>query len=202
MAAVISCVLMAMLVACSSAPARLTSTQPQVQPIQVPIPETAAEVPGPVSGTAMTKEYVQMLTRTAYFWPVVATSGRCAAFAKAPERLYLGGVLRGHSRKRAAAASQGFLVDDALQRSPPVQPQPTQDLLARDKEQDSAIQAGRLAHDLCGRDALRQVDARRPSVVQLTTPRSVGLSTRSGLFSPRTVPVHLQTFRDERLIGL
>ena len=109
-----------------------------------------------------------MLRRTAYFWgyPVVATRSRCDAFAKGSCRL----------------------VDDALQRSPPVQPQPTQDLLARDKEQDSAIQAGRLAHDLCGRDALRQVDARRPSVVQLTTPRSVGLSTRSGRFFAKDRP--------------
>lgn len=34
---------------------------------QVPIPTTAAEVSGPVAGTAMTKEYVQMVGRTAYF---------------------------------------------------------------------------------------------------------------------------------------
>jgi hypothetical protein len=48
-----------------------------------------------VSGTVMTKEYVQMVGRTAYFWgyPIVATSSRRAAFAKAPKRIYLGGVL-------------------------------------------------------------------------------------------------------------
>src|SRR5271165_4706199 len=62
---------------------------------QVPIPTTAAEVSGPVSGTLMTNEYVQMVGRTAYFWgyPIVATSSRRDAFAKAPERIYLGGFL-------------------------------------------------------------------------------------------------------------
>ena len=34
---------------------------------QVPIPTTAAQVPGPAPGTAMTKEYVQMVGRIAYF---------------------------------------------------------------------------------------------------------------------------------------
>jgi hypothetical protein len=35
---------------------------------QVPIPTTAAQVPGPAPGTAMTKEYVQMVGRMAYMW--------------------------------------------------------------------------------------------------------------------------------------
>jgi len=63
-------------------------------PWQVPIPKTAAEVPGPVPGTAMTKEYAQMVGRAAYFWgyPLVATSNRRAAFSKAPERILLGGA--------------------------------------------------------------------------------------------------------------
>src|SRR5271157_3232212 len=66
-----------------------------VQAQQVPIPTTAAEVSGPVAGTLLTNEYVQMVGRTAYFWgyPIVATSSRRDAFAKAPARLYLGGVL-------------------------------------------------------------------------------------------------------------
>ena len=34
---------------------------------QVPFPQTAAEVPGPVPGTAMTMEDVQMVGRAAYF---------------------------------------------------------------------------------------------------------------------------------------
>jgi hypothetical protein len=132
--------------------------------------------------------------------PVVATSSRCAAFAKAPERLYLGGVSRGHSRKKAAAASQGFLVDDALQRSPPVQPQPTQDLLARDEEQ--LFDTSRTARSRSMRARrMPQVDARRPSVVQLTTPRSVGCLLDQGVFRQGPSQLHLQTFRGERLIG-
>ena len=38
-----------------------------VQAQQVPIPQTAAEVPGPAPGP-MTKAYVQMVGRMAYFW--------------------------------------------------------------------------------------------------------------------------------------
>ena len=34
---------------------------------QVPFPQTAAEVPGPVPGTTMTMEYVQMVGRAACF---------------------------------------------------------------------------------------------------------------------------------------
>src|SRR6186997_1527063 len=40
------------------------STQAQ----QVPFPQTAAGVPGPAPGTAMTKAYVQMVGRMAYLW--------------------------------------------------------------------------------------------------------------------------------------
>jgi len=70
-----------------------TTAQAQ-QSLQVPIPKSAAEVSGPVSGTLMTKEYVQMVGRMAYFWgyPLVATSNRRAAFAKAPERILFGGT--------------------------------------------------------------------------------------------------------------
>jgi hypothetical protein len=39
------------------------STQAQ----QVPIPQTAAQVPGPIPGTGITKDYVQMVGRVAYF---------------------------------------------------------------------------------------------------------------------------------------
>jgi len=35
---------------------------------QVSIPASAAEVPGPAVGTAMTKDYVQMVGRIAYLW--------------------------------------------------------------------------------------------------------------------------------------
>ena len=69
----------------------ITSAQAQ----QVPLPKTAADVPGPASGTAMTKEYVQMVGRMAYVWgwPMVNSHNRRASFATAPERGYVGGVL-------------------------------------------------------------------------------------------------------------
>lgn len=63
--------------------------------IQVPIPKTAAEVPGPVPGNTMTKAYVQLVGRMAYVWgyPLVNAHNRRAAFAEAPEPGYLGGVV-------------------------------------------------------------------------------------------------------------
>jgi hypothetical protein len=62
---------------------------------QVPIPKTAAEVPGPVPGTAMTKPYVETVARMAYLWgwPLMNAANRAAAFSKAPEPGLLGGVL-------------------------------------------------------------------------------------------------------------
>ena len=59
----------------------LAFTTAQAQ--QVPLPTTAAEVPGPASGTAMTKEYVQMIGRMAYFWgyALVNSHNRRAGFA-------------------------------------------------------------------------------------------------------------------------
>src|SRR6516164_1942794 len=62
---------------------------------QVPIPTTAAEVPGPAFGTAMTTAYVQMVGRMAYLWgwPLVNSVNRAAAFSKAPEPDLLGGVV-------------------------------------------------------------------------------------------------------------
>lgn len=62
---------------------------------QVPIPQSAAEVPGPAPGTAMTKAYVQMVGRMAYLWgwPLVNMANRVAAVAKVPEPGLLGGVL-------------------------------------------------------------------------------------------------------------
>lgn len=62
---------------------------------QVPIPTTAAEVPGPAAGNTMTKAYVQLVGRMAYVWgyPLVNAHNRRAAFAEAPEPGYLGGVV-------------------------------------------------------------------------------------------------------------
>jgi hypothetical protein len=62
---------------------------------QVPLPTTAAQVPGPAPGTAMTKPYVQMVARMAYFWgwPLVNAANRARAFSEAPEPGLLGGVI-------------------------------------------------------------------------------------------------------------
>ena len=61
---------------------------------QVP-PKLAANVPGPVPGTAMTKEYVQMIGRMAYVWgwPMVNQYNRRAAAAKIPGPGLNGGVI-------------------------------------------------------------------------------------------------------------
>jgi len=63
--------------------------------VQVPIPTTAAEVPGPVPGTAMTKAYVQMVGRMAYLWgwELVNNANRHAMFSKASEPSLVGGEL-------------------------------------------------------------------------------------------------------------
>jgi hypothetical protein len=62
---------------------------------QVPLPKTAAEVPGPAAGTAMSKDYVQMVGRMAYLWgwPLVNGANRAAAFSKATEPGLLGGAV-------------------------------------------------------------------------------------------------------------
>lgn len=60
----------------------LACTAAQAQ--QVPLPKTAAEVPTPPAGTAMTKGYVQMVGRMAYVWgyALVNSHNRRAAFAQ------------------------------------------------------------------------------------------------------------------------
>src|SRR5215475_8255755 len=62
---------------------------------QIPLPTNAAEVPGPAPGTAMTKPYVQMVARMAYFWgwPLVNAANRAVDFSKAPEPGLMGGVI-------------------------------------------------------------------------------------------------------------
>ena len=67
-----------------------------VQAQQVPIPQTAAEVPDPASDTAMTREYVQMVGRMAYVWgwALVNSHNRRDAFAMAPVPGLNGGVLQ------------------------------------------------------------------------------------------------------------
>jgi hypothetical protein len=62
---------------------------------QIPLPTSAADVPGPAPGTAMTRAYVESVGRLAYVWgwPLVNSHNRRAAFAKAPEPARNGGVL-------------------------------------------------------------------------------------------------------------
>jgi hypothetical protein len=73
----------------------LLAATPSSDGVQVPIPTTAKEVPGPVPGNTMTSAYVQLLGRMAYVWgyPLVNAHNRRAAFAEAPEPGYLGGVV-------------------------------------------------------------------------------------------------------------
>ena len=65
-----------------------------LQAQQVPIPQTAAEVSGPAPGP-MTKAYVQMMGRMAYFWgwPLVYVYNQRTELTKAPEVGLLAGVM-------------------------------------------------------------------------------------------------------------
>jgi hypothetical protein len=71
----------------------LAITTAQAQ--QVSLAKNAAEVPGPVAGSIMTKEYVQMVARMAYVWgwPMVNMHNRSVAFSKVPVPGLIGGVL-------------------------------------------------------------------------------------------------------------
>ncbi len=77
----------------SSTIAVLVSTEIPAQ--QVPIPANAREVPGPVPGNVMTREYVQMVGRMAYVWgyPLVSSHNRRAAFGLAPFPGVVGGAV-------------------------------------------------------------------------------------------------------------
>lgn len=61
----------------------LTLTTAHAQ--RFPIPKTAAEVPGPAAGTAMTTQYVQTVGRAAYLWgwALVNNANRHKAFSEA-----------------------------------------------------------------------------------------------------------------------
>jgi len=65
-----------------------------IQAQQVPIPQTAAEVPGPTLGP-MTKAYVQQAGRMAYVWgwPLVYVYNQRTALTKAPEAGLLAGIM-------------------------------------------------------------------------------------------------------------
>src|SRR5271165_5299599 len=65
-----------------------------VQAQQVPIPTTPAEVTGPAPGP-MTKAYVQMVGRVAYFWgwPLVYVYNQRTELTKVPEAVLLNGAI-------------------------------------------------------------------------------------------------------------
>jgi hypothetical protein len=65
-----------------------------VQAQQVPIPQTAAQVPGPLLGP-MTKDYVQSVGRTAYLWggPLVYVYNQRSELTKVPEAILLNDAL-------------------------------------------------------------------------------------------------------------
>ena len=94
-------VILAAAVACAAltvsdlAVAQTTPAIPPTTRVQVPIPKTAADVPGPVPGNTMTNAYVQLVGRMAYVWgyPMVNAHNRRAAFAEAPEPGLLGGIV-------------------------------------------------------------------------------------------------------------
>jgi len=71
-----------------------------LQAQQMPIPKTAAQVPGPAPGTAMTREYVQMVGRMAYFWgwPLVNLANRAKVVSVAVEPVIMGGMPVGSGR--------------------------------------------------------------------------------------------------------
>lgn len=80
-------------VACTIAVA-LAMLVGNVQAQQVPIPQTAAEVPGPALGP-MTTAYVQMVGRMAYLWgwPLVYVNNQRTALTHVPEAGLLAGVM-------------------------------------------------------------------------------------------------------------
>ena len=96
---VVVCALVAAwLNACGTAPT--TTEQHPAEAVassaqQVPIPTSAAQVPGPAAGTAMTKEYVQTVGRMAYLWgwALVNSHNRRVGFGKAPELGLVGGII-------------------------------------------------------------------------------------------------------------
>lgn len=63
--------------------------------VQVPIPKTSADVPGPVAGNTMRKAYVQLVGRMAYMWgyALVNAHNRRASFGGAPAPGLIGGVV-------------------------------------------------------------------------------------------------------------
>jgi hypothetical protein len=86
-AALLLLVIAALTFSCNSPQPKTVTTENKTETAteqsgQVPLPKTATDVAGPASGTAMTKEYVQMVGRMAYTWgyALVNSHNRRAAF--------------------------------------------------------------------------------------------------------------------------
>ena len=81
--AALVCALLSTYGCAQKAPLSKTTATEGAQAQQVPLPKTAADVPGPAAGTMMTKEYVQSVGRMAYVWgyAMVNSHNRRAAFA-------------------------------------------------------------------------------------------------------------------------
>ena len=76
-----------------------TNSKGNISSVQVPIPTSAKEVPGPASGNTMIKAYVQAIGQMAYVWgwPLVNMSNRAAAFSKIKEPSVYGGLPMGYN---------------------------------------------------------------------------------------------------------
>ncbi|WP_197713145.1 hypothetical protein [Polynucleobacter necessarius] len=78
--------------------ALLTASHSYAQ--QIPIPVKPDQVPGPVQGLSMSKEYVQTIGRLAYIWgyPLVNMYARRLAMQEVPAAGLSGGDCSGSSR--------------------------------------------------------------------------------------------------------
>jgi hypothetical protein len=83
------------LISCNSNSANQDVNKDTTRAKSKPPSLNAADVPGPASGNTMTKEYVQMVGRMAYFWgwPLVNSFNRRTEFGKAPELGLVGGIV-------------------------------------------------------------------------------------------------------------
>ena len=100
----------------------VTFTTAQAQ--QVPLPKTAAEVPGPVPGQIMTEEYVRVVGQFAYMWawPMMNMHNRRDAFDKVPEPVMLGVV-------PAAPPNQMGMLTDYIDPAERIVATPNQDVV-------------------------------------------------------------------------
>ncbi len=109
---------MAMLVASLASPVSAQSSE--VPPGQVPRPQAAIDVPGPVAGAPLSGEYAAAVGRVAYLWgwPLVNMQNRLKLFAAAPEPGLLGGVLPVAPTNRLAMLSDYLAPEQRFVTSP------------------------------------------------------------------------------------